>query len=86
MNPNSPANDPYGYPSRPPPRSARERGGCLNLWLGASALVGGIAVVSLFQLWGLVLRTPNAFQRIPALALILYSALLIGMLVCVWGI
>ncbi len=84
---NSSGNDPYGYPPpREPPKSMRERSGCLNLWLGASAIFGAIAVLSLIQLWQVVSRTPNAFQRISPISLILYSALLIGMLVSVGGI
>jgi hypothetical protein len=86
MNPNASINDPKYPPPRPPPKSARERSGCLNLWLGASALFGALAVVGLVQIWDLVLRTPNAFQRISPIALLIYSGLLIGMLVSVWGI
>lgn len=87
MTMNSPSSDPYGYPPpRMPPPAYRERSGCLNLWLGASALFGAFAVVSMIDLWAFVFRTPNAFQRVSPVALFLYSALLIGLLVCVWGI
>ena len=87
MQSNLPGSDPYGYPPpRPPPRAVRERSGCLNLWLIASIVFGLIALFGLIQVWELVLRTPNAFQRVSPIGLILLSALLIGMLICVWGI
>ena len=87
MNPNSPTTNPSDYmPPRPPPQSARERGGCLSLWLAASALFGALAVITLLQLWNLVLQTPNAFQRVSPVVLVLFSALIIGLLVCLGGI
>src|SRR5687768_1372484 len=87
MNMNSPSSDPYGYPPpRMPPKAYRERGGCLNLWLGASILFGILALLALIQLWGLVLQTANVFQRISPVALILYTLLIIGMVVSILGI
>ncbi|MBZ0290562.1 MAG: hypothetical protein K8I30_23260, partial [Anaerolineae bacterium] len=84
MNSNSPSNDPYGYPSRPPPTSSRERGGCLSLWLAASALFGVIAVVSVVQLWNLVLQRPALFERVSPIVLLLFTALIFGLLVSLW--
>jgi hypothetical protein len=58
-----PGNDRYGYPpTRLPPKTYPELGGCFNLWLGASAIFGVIALGSFIQLWNFVFRSKNAFQ------------------------
>lgn len=85
----------YVYTPSPPatPRRSdsplsgkRERGGCLTVWVAASAIVGVIAVFGFFNLLGVIGRIPTAARRISIGTLFLFGGLLAAQLVCLWGI